>query len=496
MDTGRCTAEIYQASEAELLNACIAQLQEFEDASKKLVDVRRQDNIPIQNRLCKLIGNKPLFDCLLNGVDTQVLWDTGSMIALLNLAWLKSHFPTVDLRPIAAFLEREGEVRFTAANNTEVTIVGCVVLTFTIGGNSFPVPFLVTDAELSQPIVGYNVIEHFIKMGRPEDVVDLLINSIRDTDAGKVKVMVNLVSQAADDEDFLGQLRATKPCVIPPKSSVRLRCRVKGDVKGLDLMFLCTEPCVSDWDDDVVVSESLGELKRGKTPLVNIELRNMSDSEKFIRKNMIVGEICAVNAVLPIKLFNSSPVENENVEVMGVGTGPGDDSKWQPKADLSHLPADQREQIEQLLYEECDVFAKSDTDIGDIPDFQMDIHLTDEIPINQAYRHLPRKIYEDVKNYLNDLIVHGWIRESSSPYASPIVCVRKKDGSMRLCVDYRKLNLNGGRSSAHSEGTRFARWSTWSAVFLHVRYGKGVPPGVCSGHLPKIYSVFYPLGAL
>lgn len=39
-----------------------------------------------------------------------------------------------------------------------------------------------------------------------------------------------------------------------------------------------------------------------------------------------------------------------------------------------------------------------------------------------------------------DLLNKGWIQKSRSSYASPIVCVRKKDGNLRLCIDYRELN--------------------------------------------------------
>ncbi|PIK37110.1 hypothetical protein BSL78_26063 [Apostichopus japonicus] len=48
--------------------------------------------------------------------------------------------------------------------------------------------------------------------------------------------------------------------------------------------------------------------------------------------------------------------------------------------------------------------------------------------------------FEDTRRHLQDLLTKGIIRESSSPYASPIVLVRKKNNDIRLTVDYRLLN--------------------------------------------------------
>ena len=96
--------------------------------------------------------------------------------------------------------------------------------------------------------------------------------------------------------------------------------------------------------------------------------------------------------------------------------------------------------MRDMLAEVKEVFSQSDSDIGDIPDFNMEINLTDNIPVKEAYRKIPRHMYAEVKNYIDDLVSNGWVRESGSSYSSPIVCVRKKDGGMRLCIDYRRLN--------------------------------------------------------
>ena len=188
--------------------------------------------------------------------------------------------------------------------------------------------------------------------------------------------MVSLVEQNIAEDDFLGDLLAVKNCVVPAKSTVRMRCKVKGDVKGLDLSFMCAAPFTGDWDESLEVTEALGELKRGRTPHVNIEITNTSGKDKYISKNMTVGEISSVSAVIPLNVFKSASEVADvcSVDVDETSSVKTDDEKWQPKANLEHLSEEERKEIEELLWEECDVFAKNDTDIGEIPDFQMGIN--------------------------------------------------------------------------------------------------------------------------
>ncbi|GBM82407.1 hypothetical protein AVEN_84832-1 [Araneus ventricosus] len=66
----------------------------------------------------------------------------------------------------------------------------------------------------------------------------------------------------------------------------------------------------------------------------------------------------------------------------------------------------------------------------------MRIILKDNEPVCQS----PRRLAFTEREEVNKQIEEGMIRPSSSEYASPIVLVEKKDGSSRMCVDYRKLN--------------------------------------------------------
>lgn len=115
---------------------------------------------------------------------------------------------------------------------------------------------------------------------------------------------------------------------------------------------------------------------------------------------------------------------------------------WDPEIDLDGAPISekQKQEVRQMLREECEVFSRDNEEVGTVYELQMDVPLKDNTPVKRSYVSIPPPMYEEVKAYIDDLLRRGWIRPSRSAYSSPMVCVRKKDGSLRLCIDYRQLN--------------------------------------------------------
>ena len=66
--------------------------------------------------------------------------------------------------------------------------------------------------------------------------------------------------------------------------------------------------------------------------------------------------------------------------------------------------------------------------------------MTDDKPIKQKAYRQAYVLQDTINKQVREMAEHGIIRESSSPWTSPVVMVKKKDGKMRFCIDYRKLN--------------------------------------------------------
>ena len=100
----------------------------------------------------------------------------------------------------------------------------------------------------------------------------------------------------------------------------------------------------------------------------------------------------------------------------------------------------EKEQVITMLKLFRDIFSSGETDIGHTPLIKHQIKLKDDETFKERHHRIPPHLYEEVREHIRDMLDANVIRPSTSPYASPIVLVRKKDGKLRFCVDYRKLN--------------------------------------------------------
>lgn len=104
------------------------------------------------------------------------------------------------------------------------------------------------------------------------------------------------------------------------------------------------------------------------------------------------------------------------------------------------LPAEQQNQVVDLLHDYPDIFSRGPLDMGRTHLVEHTIDTGDHHPIRQALRRHPITHLEEIDNQVDDLLANNFIEPTASPWASNVVLVRKKDGSHRLCVDYRRVN--------------------------------------------------------
>ena len=103
------------------------------------------------------------------------------------------------------------------------------------------------------------------------------------------------------------------------------------------------------------------------------------------------------------------------------------------------LTLEQQGDLNKLLTEYQDVFSKQGDPISSTSMVEHEIHTTGR-PIRQPFRRQNPVIREIEQQQVKEMLRDGVIRPSNSPWASPVVMVKKKDGSMRFCVDFRQMN--------------------------------------------------------
>ena len=104
------------------------------------------------------------------------------------------------------------------------------------------------------------------------------------------------------------------------------------------------------------------------------------------------------------------------------------------------LPESERTKLIELIQNHHELFALEEGERGQTDLVEMEIDTGDSHPIKQPARRMPFAVRREVARQVQKMQESGIVVPSNSPWSSPVVMVRKKDGTHRFCVDYRRLN--------------------------------------------------------
>ncbi|KAI4882368.1 hypothetical protein NFI96_008891, partial [Prochilodus magdalenae] len=396
------------------------------------------------DQIVGLIGRKALIKCNFNGLSVNALLDTGAQVSIIDKAWKDTYLPDLPVQPLTELIGGEEELAVYAISGDLIPFDGWVAIAVNLPGNEDPslsinVPFLVSHHPIEGPLLGFNIMEELIQ-GQPERLIPTLINllcSAISVPSDKAQNIVNFV-QTKKITTQPELLRTGQHDLIIPAGQVSwIKCKVPMKSELSDSLVLFEPDENSIPMEELDVGAGLLEVQNDKSPYVVVPVGNHTKHSITLPRKITIGSIQLINNVVETDLTDTKKLTmNENFDI----TLHAKALLWNPPVDLDHLNEKQQEIVKQMLYEESAAFAKDDNDIGCIRSLQMTLTLKDDIPVQRAYSSVPKPLFREVKDYIQDLLAKGWIVKSKSPYSAPVVCVRKKDGSLRLCIDYRLLN--------------------------------------------------------
>ena len=378
-----------------------------------------------------LIGSRCTGQVKIAGQELQCLLDTGSQVTTIPISLYNRHFSHQPLNSLNELLQVEG-----AAGQT-IPYLGYIEVTLT-----FPEEFIGADLDVctlalvvpdvqgglqSQVLIGMNTLEPLYEEHLKGDTA-----SFSPTKHGYRAVLQLLqlrYQQTKISGESVVRLASTSPIMIPA-----------GHTLALEGSFAASTPLAGSWalveqpftplPGGLCVKNCLVSLPKEASHRIPVIVHNESEQVITLPPRSIISDVAVTPQILSHNVtFNNA--KNRNTDKVDLHFEFGN----------SPIPPDWKERIITKLNEIQNVFSHHDLDFGRTDRVRHHIRLHDETPFKHRARPIHPRDIEAVRNHLQDLLETGVIRESESPFSSPIVVVRKKNGDVRLCIDYRKLNL-------------------------------------------------------
>ena len=390
----------------------------------------------------------PTLDLNVEGKSVTALIDSGSCVSLLHEQTLLSTYGDVPL---------QAAPRLCAVNGEGLRVLGAVDIECCIGGCSFLHAFVVSPDIRRDMILGSDFLfDHGALLNIAQGTLtfkDLSVPlGVKATSFGPSEpspavaedpapVSDSCVSDSNSQEDlstYSSRVTVGRALTLPAGHVVLVPCMSVQEAP-------VTVDCVADPLDsfltkfpDVSVTPGVVTVGPDRSRVV-VVLENHSDHPVLLAKDVNIAELSPVPEDFIVE--DNDPTVSSVADTPPLVLSPERAEVIRTYVDSqSHLSVPEKSTLTELLRENHDLFILQEGDFGHCDVFPHRISTGETKPVKQPTRRVPYHRRQALQALLDDLLARGIITESISPWASPIVLVPKKDGSLRLCIDYRKLN--------------------------------------------------------
>ena len=431
----------------------------------------------------KLFGQCPTAEILIAGCPVQCILDTGAETSLVTYEFYQTR-----LRNLVKHPDHGHFIKVVGANNLAIPILGIIDVPLTINSQTVVISMLVKDHQSDDEIqgqrsrypilLGCNALRQIMKIMKLDD----LSHSWQTTFA---VLQFDGHKESGQPGDMPAPHRSSHVVTgrnweAVPADSVRvMHCNLVGKIDSSKDCILLEQPGISSERSflGLEVVEGCQQVSVGENQ-VTILMQNNSPKPVLVPPFTSVANASFIDPVTEaFAVANGNVIEVDVHEVVVVteqplGTPKSDKavsaisspsledcgmlpacpveqsnshsllpiSDLPPGIDLSGVNPSILPSLVDLIWKRREAFSSGPLDLGRCDVIPHQIRLVDNNPVNLPFRRIPPYLVKEVRDHIQCMLDKGIIQKSSSSYASAIVPVRKRDGSLRLCVDYRQLN--------------------------------------------------------
>ena len=358
-----------------------------------------------------------------NGKVCRVLLDTGASRSAVRQDMLKLLGAVMEPLPIGSFKV------LAAADGHRLSVLGRVNLNVNLTGVDLPFHFAVLDKLNCDILFGLDILKD---LGAQIDCVNGTVSFLDS--------LVTLNTLHRKDTGCVGRL--AKKTVFPPRSETLVAVKVPKACGSVCLI----ERLAADPYRALTAARTVSRISGGSTVC---RLLNPSDRAIKLKAGSKVATICKAFKVVadgaefepsfgrdwPANQVNSveEPGERRGAKVSTI-------ANLGLKLDAPALSEAQKAELELLLEANADIFATSSQQLPGCNLHQHRINTGDAVPQRRRAYRLSPIAKKEIGKQVQDLLDADIVEPSHSMWSAPTVLVKKKDGSMRMCIDYRMLN--------------------------------------------------------